>query len=232
MRGKARSKRRASTECPDLVPEERIFANPSALSPHLLCPICQEVFTHPQRAPCGHSFCKRCIELWIENASICPIDRKPITSGSMHHDFILENIIGDYMVACPFRALGCGFIGRLCLLPSHKKSCSLNPNEMPPVLRNHAISSLKEGNSNLQNPELLYKRRVADRTYSSMARTETDTETSSEIAGSSSQEIGIQEDDASRRLNEENGEQTPGHTDDNEVELLLLQYLVSYIECI
>lgn len=41
----------------------------------------------------------QCIEPWIQNTPNCPVDRKPISKGSMHHDFIVENIIGDYMVS-------------------------------------------------------------------------------------------------------------------------------------
>ena len=37
----------------------RYFLNPEAVSVHLYCSICQEVFDCPQRAPCGHSFCKK-----------------------------------------------------------------------------------------------------------------------------------------------------------------------------
>nr|AAW26793.1 SJCHGC05966 protein [Schistosoma japonicum] len=148
MTGQRRSTKRTSDKKADLVPEERTFVNPSALSPHLFCPICQEAFCDPQRAPCGHSFCKNCIELWIRNTPNCPVDRKPIPKGSMHHDFIVENIIGDYMVACPWRALGCDFIGQLCLLPGHKKICVMNPSTMPPALRAHTTACLNKVNSN------------------------------------------------------------------------------------
>lgn len=134
---------RKSEQC-----EERTFLNPSSLSQHLLCPICQEAFANPQRAPCGHSFCKNCIEPWLKNNPICPVDRKKIAAGSMHHDFIVQNIIGDYTVACPWRALGCDFIGPLYLLPDHKKSCVMNPDSMPPALRAHTAASLDRVRSN------------------------------------------------------------------------------------
>lgn len=53
----------------------------------------------------------------------------------MHHDFILESIIGDYMVACPWRSSGCSYVGPLCQLDSHKKVCVMNPAHLPEVLR-------------------------------------------------------------------------------------------------
>lgn len=37
--------------------EERTFARPNTISPHLICVICSEVFKKPYRAPCGHSYC-------------------------------------------------------------------------------------------------------------------------------------------------------------------------------
>lgn len=37
--------------------EERRFARPDKISPHLFCVICSEVFKNPYRAPCGHSYC-------------------------------------------------------------------------------------------------------------------------------------------------------------------------------
>ncbi|CAH8874781.1 unnamed protein product [Trichobilharzia szidati] len=59
----------------------------------------------------------------------------------MHHDFIVENIIGEYKVSCPWRSLGCDFIGRLCILPSHKKTCPMNPELLPAELRNRLLLS-------------------------------------------------------------------------------------------
>ena len=43
----------------DIIYYSRYFLNPEAVSKHLFCSVCQEVFKDPQRAPCGHSFCKQ-----------------------------------------------------------------------------------------------------------------------------------------------------------------------------
>ena len=56
-------------------------------------------------------------------------------NNQLHHDFILENIIGDQMVACPFRKTGCDFIGQLQLLTTHKKKCEFNPVNLPSFLK-------------------------------------------------------------------------------------------------
>ncbi|KAM3178270.1 hypothetical protein ACTXT7_002910 [Hymenolepis weldensis] len=145
--------RRESKNCEDQAlnssteQEERRFARPDKISPHLFCVICSEVFKNPYRAPCGHSYCYMCITKWMETAKICPVDRKCISLKQMHHDFILESIIGDYTVACPWRASGCSYVGPLCQLDSHKKVCVMNPDLLPEVLRAREKESIKQRNS-------------------------------------------------------------------------------------
>nr|CDS25255.1 Zinc finger RING type [Hymenolepis microstoma] len=123
--------------------DERRFARPDKISPHLFCVICSEVFINPYRAPCGHSYCYTCITKWMETAKICPVDRKSISLKQLHHDFILESIIGDYTVACPWRSSGCSYVGPLCQLDSHKKICVMNPDLLPEVLRAREKENLK-----------------------------------------------------------------------------------------
>ncbi|XP_061180921.1 RING finger protein 151-like [Saccostrea echinata] len=115
--------------------EVRYFLNPESVSVHLFCSICQDVFQDPQRAPCGHSFCRKCILPWLRQSQSCPEDRKPVKEKQLHHDFILENIIGDQMVACPYRKSGCDYVGQLQLLASHKKTCNFNPINLPDFLK-------------------------------------------------------------------------------------------------
>ncbi|XP_033108454.1 E3 ubiquitin-protein ligase NRDP1-like [Anneissia japonica] len=142
--------------------EERYFLNPESVSRHLFCSICQEVFIKPQRAPCGHSYCKKCITSWLKHKKTCPEDRVPLQPLQLHNDFILANIIGDQMVACPFRKAGCDFIGQLQKLASHKKSCDFNPVNLPEFMFKGTTSNQvltpgpnKDGNSILGDGESL-----------------------------------------------------------------------------
>uniref|UniRef100_A0A0V0J3D8 PDZ domain-containing RING finger protein 4 n=2 Tax=Schistocephalus solidus TaxID=70667 RepID=A0A0V0J3D8_SCHSO len=135
--------------------DDRRFVKPNAISPHLFCPICTEVFNHPYRAPCGHSFCFTCIEPWLKSNSTCPIDRKHVVRTSLHHDFILESIIGDYSVACPWRSLGCSYVGALHLLVAHKKQCVMNPDHLPEALRVRELQALQRAGSSSQLSELI-----------------------------------------------------------------------------
>ncbi|XP_004210207.2 E3 ubiquitin-protein ligase LNX isoform X1 [Hydra vulgaris] len=120
--------------------EARHFLNPESVSVHLYCSVCQDVFREPFRAPCGHSFCKECINSWLSQSQTCPEDRKPINQKQLHYDFILANIIGDQMVACPFRSKGCEFVNKLETLSSHKKSCVFNPINLPSFMKESPFS--------------------------------------------------------------------------------------------
>ena len=114
--------------------EELKFLDPGSVSKHLYCSICMEVFLKPLRAPCGHSYCTVCIEQWLRNNKTCPEDRKSLKRNQMHFDFILENIIGDHKVACPYRKKGCSVVMPLASISSHKKECDLNPSNLPDFL--------------------------------------------------------------------------------------------------
>lgn len=43
----------------------------------LSCPICTELLCRPVTTPCGHSFCKLCLELALSTKPYCPICREP-----------------------------------------------------------------------------------------------------------------------------------------------------------
>ncbi|KAK2962163.1 hypothetical protein BLNAU_2823 [Blattamonas nauphoetae] len=49
------------------------------LSPSSTCPICQDSFHDPYQLPCGHNFCRLCLESWITVHPSCPLCREVIT---------------------------------------------------------------------------------------------------------------------------------------------------------
>lgn len=40
------------------------------------CSICYEAFDNETEIPCGHSFCKKCIDRWAETNNTCPLCRE------------------------------------------------------------------------------------------------------------------------------------------------------------
>ncbi|KAI7239483.1 hypothetical protein KC330_g1853 [Hortaea werneckii] len=39
------------------------------------CPICYQTFTEPVKTPCGHIYCRECLEAWLERTNNCPTCR-------------------------------------------------------------------------------------------------------------------------------------------------------------
>ncbi|XP_037621682.1 E3 ubiquitin-protein ligase TRIM39-like [Sebastes umbrosus] len=64
---------------------------------HFLCSICLDVFTDPVSTPCGHNFCKNCInEHWnISDRYLCPMCKKVFnTKPELHvNTFISEMVV-------------------------------------------------------------------------------------------------------------------------------------------
>ncbi|XP_017287537.1 E3 ubiquitin-protein ligase TRIM39 isoform X3 [Kryptolebias marmoratus] len=50
--------------------------NDCSMEKHLTCSICMETFTDPVTTPCGHSFCKKCLDISMFMNSMCPLCKK------------------------------------------------------------------------------------------------------------------------------------------------------------
>jgi len=103
----------------------------------LKCSICMSIFQDPSRCPCGHTFCRKCIEPWVTKNHTCPEDRQPIKKGDIHEDFVVADVIKSISVGCPHKEVGCSWRGRLCELPQHISGCKLAPDNKPSWLISH-----------------------------------------------------------------------------------------------
>ncbi|XP_042164813.1 E3 ubiquitin-protein ligase TRIM41-like [Oncorhynchus tshawytscha] len=66
----------------------------SALSDHLYCAICTEIFTDPVSLSCQHTFCKRCLEQSREAGlrPHCPECRAPIMERNFQINRLVRNM--------------------------------------------------------------------------------------------------------------------------------------------
>lgn len=68
----------------------------SALSLHLMCPVCLSDFNDPVSLPCQHVFCKHCITSYlesIEGAYKCPECRQNFTRQDVKANRVLRNVV-------------------------------------------------------------------------------------------------------------------------------------------
>ncbi|KAI7202342.1 hypothetical protein KC343_g10224 [Hortaea werneckii] len=47
------------------------------------CPICYQVFTDPAKTPCGHIYCRECLEAWLEGTNNCPTCRSLLIAQAL-----------------------------------------------------------------------------------------------------------------------------------------------------
>lgn len=71
----------------------------------LLCPICLDLFTLPVSTPCGHNFCKACIQGYWDTAELsrCPVCKHKLSKGS---EFKVNTLISE--LASKFKTLSQG----------------------------------------------------------------------------------------------------------------------------
>ncbi|KAL7740464.1 hypothetical protein ACLKA6_006996 [Drosophila palustris] len=95
----------------------------------LLCPICADVLEEPmQSSSCEHAFCRYCIEKWMQEKQICPVDRSdllPIHLVPVSR--LMRNMLGRLKIKCSFAENGCTAVLTLDEFRNHVAHCQNNP---------------------------------------------------------------------------------------------------------
>lgn len=128
-----RRRKKSSQEEPPAAPAKTRFYDREAISEHLYCSICQDVFENPHTCPCGHVFCENCILGWLKNQRNCPECRNHVTPNSLHKDLLANKFLGDIEVYCGYT--GCAWVGLMSARESHMNECDANPDRLPPWMR-------------------------------------------------------------------------------------------------
>ena len=68
----------------------------------LQCGVCRNIMKDPMVVPCGHSFCRYCIEAWyaMGDTKTCPCCRAAVTQDQTNPSLALRSIIGRKSVTC------------------------------------------------------------------------------------------------------------------------------------
>jgi hypothetical protein len=90
----------------------------------LICEICGKVLHVPRATPCGHIFCLRCVEFWIEYYGICPKRCGEIDVDGLSKDPQVEKRIMELPVHCKYNTYGCEAKVALADKQKHEKKCT------------------------------------------------------------------------------------------------------------
>lgn len=95
----------------------------------LKCGICKFVLENPmQGVNCEHLFCLNCIQQWLKNSLICPLDKKQLlTSHLQSPPKIILKLLNNLKIKCNFHLFGCSIKLKLSDLNQHIKICPYDP---------------------------------------------------------------------------------------------------------
>eukprot|EP00878_Enallax_costatus_P041141 GHUV01047661.1.p1 GENE.GHUV01047661.1~~GHUV01047661.1.p1 ORF type:complete len:230 (-),score=66.85 GHUV01047661.1:41-730(-) len=86
----------AAQKQPDGAPVVPAAVTANSLMESMQCDICSDLLKDPVVTPGGMTFCKCCIESWLENHSTCPISRKTLTTDQLVPNYKLRDLIDRF----------------------------------------------------------------------------------------------------------------------------------------
>lgn len=97
----------------------------SHVDPNLICGICANVLEDSVITPCGHSFCKNCLETWLENSETdtCPTCRTTTLVFDLIPVLSLRGLVSNLHTSCDHVESGCKMVVKLENLAKHSREC-------------------------------------------------------------------------------------------------------------
>ncbi|NXY50367.1 LNX2 protein, partial [Ceuthmochares aereus] len=128
----------------------------------LICHICLQPLLQPMDTPCGHTYCFKCLENFMQEYNFCPMDRKKLSFQQCHKSSLLvRNLLDKLIVFCPFKA-ECQQKMQRCELEAHlqnrcpglKKYKSELQRKKNPISKGKEDLSTKMETSTPKDPEV------------------------------------------------------------------------------
>lgn len=135
----------------------------------LICSICMTLPFDPVITPCNHVFCKPCISQALHQSNLCPIDRRPCTSGQLERlDGLSLRIWSGIQVKCGNHESGCAWKGCIADYAAHaENNCSVGRGHNNSALMEE-LETLRDQNSalnaavlNLSDSSILQATKIA-----------------------------------------------------------------------
>lgn len=102
-----------------LLPDNHLYNFQNEVDDELICHICLQPLLQPMDTPCGHTYCFKCLENFMQEYNFCPMDRKKLSLQQCHKSSLLvRNLLDKLVVICPFKA-ECQQTMQRCELEAH-----------------------------------------------------------------------------------------------------------------
>ena len=91
-----------------------------------ICGICQHIFDEPVVTQCcRQSYCKVCINQWLENHNTCPNDRENLTVGQLlPASRMVINLLSKLKIKCENYGTDCQTVLTIEEMVNHMKTCN------------------------------------------------------------------------------------------------------------
>uniref|UniRef100_A0A8D2L2S3 LNX2 protein n=1 Tax=Varanus komodoensis TaxID=61221 RepID=A0A8D2L2S3_VARKO len=137
-----------------LLPDNHLYNFQDEVDDDLTCHICLQPLLQPMDTPCGHTYCFKCLENFMQEYNFCPMDRKKLSFQSCRKSSLLvRNLLDKLMVHCPFHD-DCKLTMQRCELEAHLQnrfaSVSVTPSAKLACLA--GVASLETPEPGLVNP--------------------------------------------------------------------------------
>uniref|UniRef100_A0ACB8FW45 Uncharacterized protein n=1 Tax=Sphaerodactylus townsendi TaxID=933632 RepID=A0ACB8FW45_9SAUR len=102
-----------------LLPDNHLYNFQDEVDDELVCHICLQPLLQPMDTPCGHTYCFKCLENFMQEYSFCPMDRKKLSFQHCRKSSLLvRNLLDKLLVLCPFQE-ECKQTMQRCELEAH-----------------------------------------------------------------------------------------------------------------
>lgn len=114
-----------------LLPDNHLYNFQDEVDDELVCHICLQPLLQPMDTPCGHTYCFKCLENFMQEYTFCPMDRKKLSFQHCRKSSLLvRNLLDKLIVLCPFQD-ECKQSMQRCELEAHLQNRCVSGSLMP-----------------------------------------------------------------------------------------------------
>ncbi|EMP35459.1 Ligand of Numb protein X 2 [Chelonia mydas] len=87
-----------------LLQDNHLYNFQDEVDDELVCHICLQPLLQPMDTPCGHTYCFKCLENFMQEYNFCPMDRKKLSFQYCRKSSLLvRNLLDKLIILCPFK---------------------------------------------------------------------------------------------------------------------------------
>ncbi|KAH1165076.1 ligand of Numb protein X 2-like [Mauremys mutica] len=102
-----------------LLQDNHLYNFQDEVDDELVCHICLQPLLQPMDTPCGHTYCFKCLENFMQEYNFCPMDRKKLSFQHCRKSSLLvRNLLDKLTILCPFQK-ECQQTMQRCELEAH-----------------------------------------------------------------------------------------------------------------